>query len=42
MARIENPDDVNGQPENQLRESKEFLGVIYGIGMNVNSIIGVG
>jgi hypothetical protein len=42
MAQIENLDDENGQPENQQRESKELLGVIYGIGMNVNTIIGVG
>ncbi|RGB37966.1 amino acid/polyamine transporter I [Rhizophagus diaphanus] len=42
MAQIENLDDENGQPENQQRERKELLGVIYGIGMNVNSIIGVG
>lgn len=28
--------------ENNQGESMELLGVIYGIGMNVNNIIGVG
>ena len=38
---MSNSNDENNQPRNQ-GESIELLGVIYGIGMNVNNIIGVG